>query len=337
LIESPVLIIGCPRSGTTLLFNLLSEVSAFWSIGYESKAIIERSHHPSVKGWISGELVAEDLSAGSAAQILAAFNRQAAPGLFWRRVNQGRGWLRTLPLWGRLKRRGQTAGVAGAASSALPQAGLDTVRSLVRWRNSLLPGNPGRRIRLLEKTPENCLRLPFLEALFPDGKVIYLVRDGRPNVSSLMEGWRHPHLFPGYAVPQQVAIPGVGRDRWAFALIPGWRELVESPLEEVCARQWVRCNQAVLDHQAHGSLPYLTIRYEDLIAAPGPELARIADFTGVDYDRELARFAGRLPQINVVTAPGTEKWRRQNGEAIDRIAPLIQPLMQELGYADRQP
>jgi hypothetical protein len=332
LIESPVLIIGCPRSGTSLLFNLLSEVSTLWSIGYESKAIIERHHHPAVKGWVSGQLVAEDLTVLSRAEMLAEFAREAAPGSFWRRVNRGRAWLRTVPLWTRLKQSGGTAGVSGAAGTALPQTGLDAVRRLVRWRNSLFPGHAARRIRLLEKTPENCLRLPFLEALFPDAKAIYLIRDGRANISSLMQGWRHPHLFSGYNVPEQVAIPGVDRDRWAFTLIPGWRELLESPLEEVCAWQWVRCNEAVLEHRAHGSLAYLTVRYEDLIAEPGRELARIAEFAGVDYDRELARFANRLPYINVVTAPGTEKWRGQNGEAIGRIMPLIEPLTGELGY-----
>ncbi len=249
MIESPVLVIGCPRSGTTLLFNLLSEVSTFWSIGYESKGILERRYHPAAKGWISGELAADDLTAASQAEILAAFTREAAPGSFWRRVNQGRGWLRTVSLWGRLKRQGRASGASGAASSAIPQAGLDTIRRLVRLRNWILPGSPDSTIRLLEKTPENCLRLPFLEALFPDAKVIYLVRDGRANVSSLMEGWRHPHLFPGYQVPERVAVPGVHRDRWAFALIPGWRELLESPLEEVCAWQWVQCNEAVIAHR----------------------------------------------------------------------------------------
>ena len=56
MIRSPVIVIGCPRSGTTLLFNILAEVSSLWSIGYESKAIIERYHAPAAKGWESGAL-----------------------------------------------------------------------------------------------------------------------------------------------------------------------------------------------------------------------------------------------------------------------------------------
>ena len=62
MIKSPVLIIGCARSGTTLIYNMLSGSPSLWSIGFESKSIIERYHHPSVKGWESGELSAADLA-----------------------------------------------------------------------------------------------------------------------------------------------------------------------------------------------------------------------------------------------------------------------------------
>jgi len=178
------------------------------------------------------------------------------------------------------------------------------------------------------------LRLPFLLALFPDARVIYLTRDGRSNVNSLVEGWKQPHLFPGYRVPQPLQIPGDTRGRWAFSLIPGWRDLASSPLEEVCAWQWIRCNQAVLDHreQTQGGVPYLTVRYEDLIGDPAPVLRAMAAFVGVDFEANLGRFADHLPRINAVSAPEREKWRRQNPQAIDNVLPLIRPMMDRLGY-----
>ncbi|MGD8623731.1 MAG: sulfotransferase [Anaerolineae bacterium] len=334
MIESPVLIIGCPRSGTTLLYNILSEVPALWSIGYESKDIIERYHHPRTKEWASGALDAGDLTPVSRRYMLDAFEAAAAPGTFWRRVNHFRAWLRHNPLWRQVKRRGRTTAAGAGLSSALPQQGLNAVRTLVRVRNRLRPPGRAGSIRLLEKTPENCLRLPFLLALFTDARVIYLTRDGRSNVNSLIEGWKQPHLFPGYRVPQQLQIPGDTRGRWAFTLIPGWRDLASSPLEEVCAWQWIRCNQAVLDHrrQTQGRVPYLTVRYEDLIDDPAPVLRAVAGFVGVDFEAGLGHFADQLPRINVVSAPARDKWRRQNPEAIDRIVPLIAPMMDRLGY-----
>lgn len=334
MIRSPVLVIGCPRSGTTLLFNILSEAPALWSIGYESKAIIERYHAPSVKGWESGALDAGDLTDPSRAYMLHEFQRQAASGDFWRQVNGLRGGLRDNPLYRRIRRRGRGTAAGSSVSSALPQAGLDTIRRAVALRNRIAP--PRGDICLVEKTPENCLRLPFLLALFPDARVIFLTRDGRSNISSLMEGWLEPHTFPGYTVPQPLSIPGYSRPRWAFSLIPGWRELAASPLEEVCAWQWIRCNEAVLTHreQTTGRTPYLTLRYEDLIADPRTALHAIAAFLEIDYAANFARYADKLPEINVVSAPDAEKWRRKHGVEIQRILPLIAPTMERLGYED---
>ena len=334
MIQSAVVIAGCPRSGTTLLFNLLSEVPSLWSIGYESKQIIEHYHHPRTKGWESGALTADDLTPDSRRYLLDAFARQAAPGTYWQKVNRLRSLLRGNPLWQQVKRRGQSVQPGSGVSSALPQRGLNMARSVVRVRNALLPARKTAPRRLLEKTPENCLRLPFLAALLPDVRIIHLTRDGRSNINSLIQGWKQPHLFPGYQVPEPLHIPGYRRERWAFTLIPGWRELASSPLEEICAWQWVRCNEAVLIHQeqSQGSVPYLSIRYEDLISDPSLILARIASFLQIDFHKDLAHFAQHLPQINVVSAPKQQKWREQNLEVIGQILPLIEPMMERLGY-----
>ncbi|MCI0645218.1 MAG: sulfotransferase [Chloroflexi bacterium] len=339
MIQRPILIIGCPRSGTTLLYSILSEIPELWSIGAESREIIEEWHHPRHKHWESGVLDASDLTAESEAGILSAFERQAAPGTFWRRVNAFRAWLRHHHFWREVKRRGRTQEAGAGASSILPQQGLALVRRLVRLRSLLILYPKNQPFRLLEKTPENCLRLPFLLALFPDARIIYLVRDGRANVSSLMEGWQHPHLFHGYRPPVPLSIPGNGQpDKWAFTLIPGWRDLINAPLEEVCAWQWIRCNEAVLAHQeqTQGQVPYLTLRYEELVARPAAVLPQIASFIGVEFDQNLNRYAQHLPQINVVSTPQQEKWRRENPEAIERILPLIRPTMDRLGYESNQ-
>ena len=334
MIRSPIIIIGCPRSGTTLLYSILSEVSSLWSIGYESKSIIETHHHPATKDWTSGALMASDLTPASQDYMLKAFERNAAPGTFWRRVNSLRKSLRSFSGWQAIKRHGRSNQTGSFVSSAVPQQGLNTIRKIVRIYRQLTRANGSKPIRLLEKTPENCLRLPFLLALFPDARVIYLTRDGRSNINSLMEGWRQPHLFQGYQVPTPIKIPGDTRGRWAFTLIPGWQTLTASPLEEVCAQQWIRCNEAVLAHQdkTDGQVPYLTVQYEQLIQKPEHILGQIADFIQIDFAQELNHYANNLPKINVVSQPEQEKWRRQNGESIERISPIIAPMMKKLGY-----
>lgn len=333
MIDSPVLILGCPRSGTTLLYALLSGLPELWSIGSESKAIIEKFHHPSVKRWESGALLAEDLTAESRDYMLNAFIRQAAPGNFWQRVNRLRGWLAGNRFYRQLKRHGKSERAGSAASRSTPTTGLAVIRAFASLYGRRAAAG-GKSIRLLEKTPENCLRLPFLQALFPDARIIYLYRDGLANIHSLMEGWQQPHLFPGYLVPVPVTIPGQTRGRWAFTLIPGWRDLVDRPLAEVCARQWVRTNEAVLGYlDQPGAMPAIRVRYEDLIRAPIDTLTRIAGFLSLD-PAGMPLSPGGLPEINVITKPNADKWRTMGSDALRQIEPIITPMMVELGYRE---
>ncbi len=328
MIVSPVLLIGCARGGTTLLYNVLSEVDALWSLGYESKALIERHHSPAAHGWDSGALSAADLTPAAAGELRRAFESAALPGGYWRRVNRLRRGLNGTRLYGALKRRGRGG---SAAAATVPGAGLDMVRAVGRLGRRLLP--PRGPVRLLEKTPENCLRLPFLQALFPDARVVYLTRDGRANVHSLLEGWRHPTLFPGYRTPIPVTSPGQTRGRWAFTLIPGWRELVDRPLVEICARQWAACNAAVLDYAATpGALPVLPVRHEDLVAAPDATLAAIARFLDL-RPADIPAHGRGLPEVNVVSALGAEKWRAE-AAALATVAPILAPIMARLGYQE---
>ena len=52
--------------------------------------------------------------------------------------------------------------------------------------------------RFVDKTPENCLRIPYLLELFPDASFVFLRRRAADNVSSLMEGWRARPRFVTY-------------------------------------------------------------------------------------------------------------------------------------------
>lgn len=334
MIRSPVLIIGCARSGTTLLYNVLSEVPDLWSIGNESKAIIEQYHHPALKGWHSGELSAEDLTPESREYILHSFERQAAPGNFWRWVNGRRRMLNGSRWYTAIKREGRSASSTSGAFSAMPDRGMAVVRQLARLKNVLAP--PHNHIRLLDKSPEHCLRLPFLSALFPDARIIFLTRGAWANVASLIEGWRQPHLFPGYRTPVLVTSPGQARGRWAFTLIPGWRNLVDSSLEEICARQWASCNEAVLNYLAGPhALPTLAVRYEEFIGSPDETLERIALFLELSPG-SISTDSRPLPLVNTITPPDKEKWRGQV-DALTRFESIFAPTMIRLGYRDAPP
>ena len=307
MIGEAVVLLGAPRSGTTVLFDTLGRSSRLWSLGQESHGVLEGPFHPSVRGWESNALRAEDLDAATAGRLRGEFLRRAQPGTVWRR-REGRRE-RGSP-GGAVERLGYFADRVGAAAA--------------RWTAG---------VRLLEKTPKNCLRIPFLRALFPGARFVFLRRDGRPTVSSLMDGWRKEGVYETYEVPEPLAVAGYGGKRWCFLLQPGWRKVARAPLEEVCAEQWAVCAETLL-----AELPALRrdgvlheLAYEDLVRDPRPALEGILRFLGLPWEEAILP-GGTLPVVNAVTPPDPEKWRKHNGAAVERVLPRLAAAQRALGY-----
>jgi len=192
----------------------------------------------------------------------------------------------------------------------------------------------GPRKRLVDKTPRNSLRVDFVNALFPDALFVFLQRDGRDNVNSLINAWRSAR-YRTYRLPTPHSISGIDPNWWKFVLYPGWRDDCNGPVETVAARQWKFCNEnalAALD--ALGESRWTGVRYERLIENPEQEAQRVSGFLGLDFDDRLRAAAqARLAvPINTVTPPEAGKWRRENPEEIAAIMPLIASTMEALGY-----
>src|SRR5438477_11693615 len=66
--------------------------------------------------------------------------------------------------------------------------------------------------RVLDKTCINVMRIAYLHRLFPQARFVYIHRDGRDNVSSLMDGWLHNGHFALVArmLPFRSAVRSVG-------------------------------------------------------------------------------------------------------------------------------
>jgi Sulfotransferase family len=70
---------------------------------------------------------------------------------------------------------------------------------------------------VLDKTCINVMRIPYLLALFPKAKFVFIQRDGRDNISSMMDGWRMGRTDGRFELtqffgpfPDPVAINGMG-------------------------------------------------------------------------------------------------------------------------------
>ena len=118
-------------------------------------------------------------------------------------------------------------------------------------------------------------------------------------------------------------------------LYPGWKSDAAGPLEVVCAEQWVRSNETALaDLETIPEDRRIGIRYEDLLATPDEEVARLAGFLELEVDERLRSNTARLvaTPINVVTPPESGKWRKENPAEIESIGPRIAATMEKLGY-----
>jgi hypothetical protein len=215
----------------------------------------------------------------------------------------------------------------GWRSNAL---GAGDVRSFERrylaWAISSL-ARP-KRGRFLDKTPRNSLRLPYLDALFTDARYVFVQRDGRATVSSLVVAWRE-RRHPAYVLPVPYIIPGIPERHWNFILPPGWRELNGRALEDVCARQYVTATEAILDFRA--GLPAerrVDLRYEDLLADPAGQMEHVHRALDVPFADADARRAREY----VRTADRPEKWRTATPEEIKRVLPALDPMLQRTGY-----
>lgn len=192
--------------------------------------------------------------------------------------------------------------------------------------------------QVLDKTCINVLRVPYLHALFPQAKFVFIHRDGRDNISSLIDGWRHDRHFDLEQFlgpsPEPVAINDGEFTQWSFFLPPGWRDYNRATLEEVCAYQWMTANRLALDAK-HG-LPadkWIQLRYEDLFERPVEMFQAAFEQLDVPFTDALrARCAHLQPTSIVKGAPKQQKWKEHNPEAIERILPMIRPMMLELGY-----
>ena len=190
--------------------------------------------------------------------------------------------------------------------------------------------NRRKSIIFLEKTPRNALNIDFLLTVFPKARFIFLHRDPKENIASILEGW-----LTGAQTGQFVTyrnLPGWPLDYWCFILPPGWKTFAGRPLADIAAFQWKACNEILLDDLS--KLPadrWISASYFDLISHPQDTLRRLCNFCGVSMGEYLlSRTVENLPvSASTVTAPHQEKWKVHQAEIL-RVLPNVQPAVSRI-------
>jgi hypothetical protein len=175
---------------------------------------------------------------------------------------------------------------------------------------------PSDTVRMLEKTPKNALRVPFFDAAWPESQLVYLYRDVRQTLASMMEAWASGR-FRTYPM-----LPGWTGHAWSLLLVPGWRDLIGRPLPEVVAHQWAITTNILLDDLEQ--LPRQRIRaisHADFVAAPQASVEALTRSLDLGWDKSLGP---QLPLSSMtVSQPDPDKWKRLEA-VIEPVLPIVE-------------
>ena len=180
------------------------------------------------------------------------------------------------------------------------------------------PVTPGSVVRMIEKTPKNSLRIPFLAAAYPDAKFVYLWRDPRETISSMLDAWRSGRFVTYPDLPDWTG------DRWSMLLTPGWKDLIGRSLPEIVANQWVSATTTMLDDlEALDADRWCVASYAALLADPDAELTRLCAALDLTWDTTTN---GELPlSASTLEAPQPSKWER-NAEELKKVWSVVDPV-----------
>jgi hypothetical protein len=154
-----------------------------------------------------------------------------------------------------------------------------------------------------EKTPHHAYYVDQLNHWYPDGKILYLIRDPRDVVASLLKmPWASQNVLTN-------------------------------------ARLWLKCTAGALSCRERESC--LLVGYERLVDQPEAGLKEICKFIGVDYsplmlEPDDSAGVSEWWFQRAQTAPSKDRlgvWRQQlNNRQIALIESVAQPIMEAFGY-----
>jgi len=302
-IDRPIFVVGCHRSGTTVLYEALAA-------------------HPDVACFTNASSLLPDAPI-LANRVLDAVGELQHP--VERFAGDGLTLTHRTPSEGiRIFERFAPAG--GAADYVLDETHADpalerylraTIRKHLRYF---------RARRFLNKNPDNSVRLRYLNRLFPDARFLHIVRDGRAVCASLLKfraaaaayfGPQHRHATSGVKVPDWPRIATVWDTDPVRSVGLLWRDVMA-----IVER----------DRQAIPADRFVEVRYEDFVADPQAHLRRIAERCDLRWDGPAQRRLG-APAARLALGERNDAWKRRFDAAdLECLMPIIGPTLRRYGY-----
>ncbi|HLF28447.1 MAG TPA: sulfotransferase [Anaerolineae bacterium] len=203
---------------------------------------------------------------------------------------------------------------------------------------------------VMEKTPANILKIPYVRAIFPEATYLFMVRNPFSFISSVEMKWQANTVSSKGIGRRLRSTPIIQLHHYASRLImqhlekrvlrrkylslwgPRYQgmdqDLKTHDLLTVIARQWSVCSsQAEQALARFDTGQVLRLRYEDFVADPISDLERICAHCGLAMTPDMVKAA------NEWVKPDRQlKWQRFDPRDLARILPEISDEMQRHGY-----
>jgi hypothetical protein len=178
------------------------------------------------------------------------------------------------------------------------------------------------KTQVLNKSPNNTVRLDFLDAVFPDAVWIHVIRDGRAVVNSLIQGlpddWETEDRFKPWR-ERVNPFPGVKP--------PNWRSLLRDDPIEQHALQWREVLDYALTLEKKLGLSIYHLKYEDLCSKPRMLIRDVYQYAGLEVNSKILE---SLPE-NLENR--NYKWQDNfTANEVALINNIQKPMLERLGY-----
>jgi hypothetical protein len=251
------------------------------------------------------------------------------------------------------------------AEDATPKVCQQVYTDFLRYQNKT-----GSQI-VVDKSPRNSLKIPFIRKIFPQARFIHILRDGRDVTLSINKEWMRrksiandPQKANKFNYKNAFIVVGKWLQRQPFFLdktkalwfethghlfnknehlnrlrwhgdvgwgprFKGWEKFYyEKSTLQFNALQWVKCVEAI--HKSWSIIPVkqkIEIRYEDLIARDKQTIKDILNFLNLKAKESFWKSIPKLKFNNF------NKWKIEfTQEQINEIRPILTPTLIELEY-----
>lgn len=224
----------------------------------------------------------------------------------------------------------------------------DRAKRYIRKRFLKYQESNGGRI-VMEKTPQNLLRIPYVREIFPEATFLFIVRDPFSFISSVERKWQLTvtgrgiirrlkdtpiltlHHWVRRYIVQQVH-KRILRRKYLAIWGPRYKGIQEDLKAHdqltVIARQWaVPSRKAEQDMTSFDDGQILRLKYENFVDDPISHLESICKHCGLEMNADMVE-----KTKGMVKSDRKLKWQRFDPQRLTIILPEISDQMRQHGY-----